>query len=45
MMEEKNKIHVMDHVEMVDTIPNTDSLNLDTEDKDSSMVESNTISI
>ena len=45
MIEEKNKIHVMDHVEIVDAIPNTDSVNLDTEDKDSSMVESNTISI
>jgi PPOX class probable F420-dependent enzyme len=45
MMDEKNKIHVMDQVEIIDTIPNTDSVNLNTEDKVSSMVDSNTISI
>jgi PPOX class probable F420-dependent enzyme len=45
MMDEKNKIHVMDRVEIIDTIPNTDSVNLNTEDKVSSMVDSNTISI
>jgi PPOX class probable F420-dependent enzyme len=45
MMDEKNKIHVMDQVEIIDTIPNTDSVNLNTEDNVSSMVDSNTISI
>ena len=45
MIDEINKIHVMDHVEIIDTIPNTDSGNLDTEDKVSSMADSNTISI
>jgi PPOX class probable F420-dependent enzyme len=45
MMDEKNKIHVMDQVEIIDTISNTDSVNLNTEDKVSSMVDSNTISI
>jgi PPOX class probable F420-dependent enzyme len=45
MIDEKNKIHVRDHVEIIDTIPNTDSLNLNTEDKVSSMVDSNAVSI
>ncbi len=45
MIDEKNKIHVRDHVEIIDTIPNTDSVNLNTEDKVSSMVDSNTVSI
>jgi PPOX class probable F420-dependent enzyme len=45
MVEEKNKRHIIDHVEIIDTIPNTDSVYLNTGNKESSIGDSETISI
>lgn len=46
MIEEENKRrNIIDHVEITDTIPNTDSVNLDNENEDQPMSNSNNISI
>jgi PPOX class probable F420-dependent enzyme len=45
MAEEKNKRRIIDHVEIIDTIPNTNSVYSDTENKESPTGDSETISI
>jgi PPOX class probable F420-dependent enzyme len=46
MIEEENKRrNIIDHVEITDTIPNTDSVNLENENEDQPMSNSSTISI